>query len=129
MLQSLRPFLAVMLIPMVLACNSNSSTFQQDADIIRLKHLEYYGSLLKEYHSKTGKYPLVGKSIVPIYVFIASPKQVDDIQGGPPYAHKVVDFKDWVADVEATLGRPINEYYDPQYEPDIHQKVFLSVTQ
>lgn len=75
------------------ACSLTSSDFQSDADILRLQHLEYYGTLLTEYHSKTGTYPFVGEIDVPAYIFVASPEQVDDIQGGPPHAHKTAEFK------------------------------------
>jgi len=75
------------------ACSLTSSDFQSDADILRLQHLEYYGTLLTEYYSKTGTYPFVGEIDVPAYIFVASPEQVDDIQGGPPHAHKTAEFK------------------------------------
>lgn len=48
---------------------------------------------MTEYHSKTRTYPFVGEIDVPAYIFVASPEQVDDIQGGPPHAHKTVEFK------------------------------------
>ncbi|MEP6344027.1 MAG: hypothetical protein ABJ275_12005 [Maricaulaceae bacterium] len=103
--------------------------FQKDADIIRLKHLQYYGNLLIEYHEKTGTYPFMGAVDVPVYVYVASPQQVDDIQGGPPYAHKVARFKDLIREFEAVLGRDIKEYYDPQYEPDLKPNFYLYVVQ
>lgn len=100
------------------ACGATSSSFQNDADIVRLQHLEYYGNLLIEYHEKTGTYPFIGELNVPAYVFVASPEQKDDIGGGPTYDHRVADFKFLVEEFESALGRDIKEYYDPQYEPD-----------
>lgn len=107
------------------ACSPAASNFQNDADIIRLNHIEYYGNLLMEYHEKTGTYPFIGKADVPIYVFVASPHQVDDIKGGPPYAHRTAEFKYLVEELRAVLGRDIKEYYDPQYEPDSKPNFYI----
>jgi len=113
------------LVAFLAACSATSENFQSDADIIRLKHLEYYGKLLTEYHSKTGTYPFVGEVDVPAYVFIASPEQKDDIKGGPPYAHKTADFKYLVEEFENVLKYEIKEYYDPQYEPDSKPNFYI----
>lgn len=107
------------------ACSRTSVDFQSDADIIRLRHLEYYGNLLDEYHAKTNTYPLFGTADVPIYSFVASPEQYDDIQGGPPYPHKVVDFAVLVTELERILGRELKEYYDPQYAPDYKPNFYI----
>ena len=107
------------------ACSPTSPRFQSDADVIRLKHLEYYGNLLIEYHAKTGTYPFIGEVDVPAYVFVASPQQTDDIKGGPPYAHKTADFKYLVEEFKSVLGRDIKEYYDPQYEPDSKPNFYI----
>lgn len=118
--------LKVALVAMVLvACSPTSTSFQNDADVIRLKHLEYYGNLLIEYHAKTGTYPFMGEVDVPAYVFVASPQQKDDIKGGPPYAHKTADFKYLVEEFKSVLGRDIKEYYDPQYEPDSKPNFYI----
>ena len=107
------------------ACSPTSKPFQKDADIVRLQHLEYYGNLLNEYHTKTGTYPFIGEVSVPAYVFVASPEQTDDVKGGPPYAHKTAKFRYLVEEFERVLGRPIEEYYDPQYEPDSKPNFYI----
>jgi len=109
----------------LMGCSFSSSDFQSDADILRLQHLEYYGNLLTEYHEKTGTYPFLGEVDVPAYVFVASPQQTDNIQGGPPYAHKTATFKYLVEELETVLGRKIKEYYDPQYEPDSKPNFYI----
>lgn len=88
--------------------------FQEDADIIRLRHLEYYGNLLLEYHDKTGKYPFIGVNDVPAYVHIATPMQKKSIVGQPPYRHVTADFSHLVKELGRVLERDIEEYYDPQ---------------
>jgi len=107
------------------ACSATSQNFQKDADIIRLKHLEYYGNLLLEYNAKTGTYPFMGEINVPAYIFVASPHQKDDIKGGPPYEHKTAEFKYLVEEFRTVLGRDIKEYYDPQYEPDSKPNFYI----
>ncbi|MEP3889240.1 MAG: hypothetical protein ABJN69_02165 [Hellea sp.] len=107
------------------ACSPTSNSFQADADIIRLRHLEHYGKLLSEYHAQTGTYPFIGENDVPAYVFIASPEQKDDNKGGPPYAHKTADFRYLVEELESILKYDIKEYYDPQYEPDSKPNFYI----
>ena len=124
MLNFFRLTLALTVISLT-ACSPTSSSFQNDADIVRLKHLEYYGNLLTEYHAKTDTYPFMGEVDMPVYVFVASPQQKDDIQGGPPYAHKTADFKFLVEEFESVLNREIDEYYDPQYEPDSKPNFYI----
>jgi len=119
-------FLIVAFLGLLLsACSATSQNFQEDADIMRLKHLEYYGNLLLEYNAKTGTYPFMGEVDVPAYVFVASPHQKDDIKGGPPYEHKTADFKYLVEEFQTVLGRDIKEYYDPQYEPDSKPNFYI----
>lgn len=116
---------AALICLVISACSGTSSSFQSDADIIRLKHLEYYGNLLLEYNAKTGTYPFIGEIDVPAYVHIASPHQKDDIQGGPPFEHRTADFKYLVEEFESVLGRDIEEYYDPQYEPNSKPNFYI----
>ena len=99
-------------------CKMTSTGFQEDADIIRLQHLSYYGKLLEEYNQKTGRYPFQGQEDLPLYIHVANDEQIEGTKGGPPYAHVVRPFKDFVKEVEGVLDREINEYYDPQYAPD-----------
>jgi hypothetical protein len=94
-----------------------AESFQHDADILRLQHLKYYGLLIEEYHDKTGRYPFQGKSEVPIYVHVANDQQVGFIKNAAPYKHEVVSFAEFVRELESSLGRAVEEYYDPQYRP------------
>lgn len=94
-------------------------SFQTNADIVRLKHLVYWGQLIDEYHQKTGHYPFANQSRHPIYVEIATPQQQSyfkDIK--PPAPATTKSMKEFVKELEKGLGRGIQEYYDPQYAPD-----------
>lgn len=105
------------LIPLA-GCKMTSTGFQKDADIIRLRHLKYYGNLIEEYKEKKGHYPFQGQEKVPVYVHVANDEQIEHTKGGPPYAHVVVPFNAFVKEIDSVLGRDIDEYYDPQYSPD-----------
>ncbi|MCP4678696.1 MAG: hypothetical protein GY854_24935 [Deltaproteobacteria bacterium] len=98
--------------------------FQRDADIIRLRHLHYYGSLLEEYRAATGRYPLQGREPVPVYVLVGHSDQLRQIPPGPEYEHVVVPFAELVEELQAGLGRSIEERYDPQlfarYKPNFY---------
>ncbi len=91
--------------------------FQLDADVIRLKHLRYYGDLIEEYRTRTGNYPFMDEADVPLYVHIASPEQEKYAQMNPPYKHKKKSFRELVALLEQGLDREVPEYYDPQKVP------------
>lgn len=92
-------------------------SFQDDADVVRLKHLRYYSDLLAEYHRKKGSYPLPERATeMPVYVFVALDTQTH--KGKPPYKHLVVLMREWVQILEAGLERSVDEYYDPQLYGD-----------
>lgn len=91
--------------------------YQHDADIFRLKHLEYYGKIITEFRRKTGSYPLQGKVEVQNYVHIAAPHQQDDIKGGPSQKHVVTTLEDFRRELEKGLGRKIDFKFDPQKAP------------
>ncbi len=91
--------------------------FQDDADIYRLRHIKYYGELLKEYKEKTGMYPFEGTEKVPIYVFVAHDKQEEYTKQQNPNPHKVVSFREFISELEDKLGKQVNQYFDPQYAP------------
>jgi len=98
-------------------------SFQNGADVVRLTHLKYYSDLLAEYHGKTGIYPLQDKAAdAPVYVFVAHDWQ--RAKGSPPYKHVVVSMRDWINELEKGLGRPVDEYYDPQYASDGYKPNF-----
>jgi hypothetical protein len=88
--------------------------YQHDADIFRLRHLEYLGRLIAEYHEKTGQYPLQGESDCLNYVFIATPRQQKSIQGEPPQKHITTDLSTFRAALEKGLGRAVDLKFDPQ---------------
>jgi hypothetical protein len=100
-----------------------AEAFQLDADIVRLRHLQYYAGLIEEFHAKTGQAPLQGRSKLPVYVHIANNEQLRSAKGGPPYPHVVVPLADFVKELEQALGRRIDEYYDPQLGP-LHKPNF-----
>ena len=109
--------LAVLFVVLYLKLPGAEEAFQKDADIVRLRHLENYGKLIEEFRAKTGKLPLQGVADVPTYVHIANDEQIEFAKNGPPQPHKLVPVADLVAELEAGLGRPIDEYYDPQFRP------------
>lgn len=100
--------------------------FQQDADIVRLNHLVYWGKLIEEFKDKTGKYPLSGQSSDPLEVFIATPKQLQLFGEIPnPLKHSRRTMAEFVNELEQGLGRSIAEYYDPQFVPDVKPNFYL----
>ena len=109
----------------VVGCSKTSEVFQKDADIIRLRHLKYYGELLKEYNKITGKYPFQEQKDVPIYVHVANDEQIEFTTQGPPYPHETIPFKEFVEEIEEVLGKEICEYYDPQYRPDYKPNFYI----
>jgi hypothetical protein len=89
--------------------------FQAGADIIRLRHLKYYGQLLEEFRRKTDRCPLGGRRDYPIYVHVGHEGQSPGPDNRPAYRHEVVSMADFVLAIEQGLGRAIEEHYDPQY--------------
>ena len=90
--------------------------FQYDADTIRAKHLKYYSELIEEYKKATGSYPFMEDAEIPIYVFIATKEQLP--KGHPdqtaPYRHRIGTLTYFFGLLEKGLGRPVDEFYDPQ---------------
>lgn len=91
--------------------------YQNDADIFRLRHLQYFGELIEEFHEKSGKYPLQGKSQLDNYVHIAAPHQQKYVTGGPPYEHEVTDMEVFREELQSVLGRSVDLRFDPQKVP------------
>ena len=101
---------------------SAEELFQSGADVVRLSHLKYYSDFLAEYRAKSGIYPLQDRaSDAPVYVFVAHDRQ--RAGGTPPYKHSVVSMRDWIDELERGLGRPVDEYYDPQYAADGYRPI------
>ena len=99
--------------------------FQNDADIIRLRHLKYYGDLIEEYYDVTGDYPFMAEADIPLNVFIANDQQYQATRQKPPYPTKEKSFKEFIALVEEKLGRNVEEYYDPQYAGDYKPNFYI----
>lgn len=91
--------------------------FQDDADIYRLRHLEYYGSIIEEFKQKLGYYPLQGREELPVYVFIANKVQEEYTDLTLEEAHLRYSLADFYGELSKGLGRPVRQYFDPQYEP------------
>jgi hypothetical protein len=92
-------------------------SYQHDADIFRLRHLKYYGTLIQEYHERMGKYPLQGQSEYQNYVHIAAPHQKKYASRRPPFTHTFTDVETFRDELEEGLGRKINLKFDPQKVP------------
>lgn len=103
--------------------------FQRDADIVRARHLLEWAKLIAAYYEKSGRYPLQHrvKGGELLRVRIATREQqsfLDPAHGNydksialddPRFT--LVSMKEFVADIEAVLGREIDERYDPQRVP------------
>jgi hypothetical protein len=72
------------------------------------------GNYIKEFHQKTGKYPLEGKSKESNYVHLATEEQRKQIQDGPPFSHVVTALTEFVEELEVGLGRKTLIPFDPQ---------------
>ena len=103
--------------------------YQRDADIVRARYLLEWGTIIEAYYAKSGRYPLQDRAQgdALLRVRIATPEQqsfLDPAQGNfdksialddPRFTP--VSMKEFVADIEAVLGREIDERYDPQRVP------------
>lgn len=88
--------------------------YQADADIVRIRHFDYYAQLLVEYYEKKGKYPFQYEKDDPVYVYIVTSFQDKDFQDTSPYRHYSVNDKYFFEELSNGLGREIDEKYDPQ---------------
>ena len=110
---------------LLIGCNFTSASFQKDADIMRLRHIKYYGELLEQYYQANNKYPFQEKASVPIYIHIANDQQIKYTQQEIPYSHKIVPLKNFIKEIESEIGKSINEYYDPQYAPEYKPNFYI----
>ena len=105
--------------------------FQEDADLLRLEHLEYWTQVIEEYYKVKGHYPLQkkiqnkGKMIL---VKIATKQQMRYLSVEGDKYNKRLDYnstgyfqdvgvKEFVATIESALTREIVEKYDIQKVP------------
>ena len=107
-------FLILIIIGGSILCHFAESAYQYRADKVRLEDIRLMGSYIKEFHQKTGKYPLEGKSDKPNYVHLATEEQAKTIHGGPSYAYVVTALPEFLKELEAGLGRKIVLPFDPQ---------------
>lgn len=105
--------------------------YQEDADLVRLDHLEYWTGLVEEYYDRKGYYPFQGEvsgSEDILLVKIATKQQMSYLsEGGSNYDRKFDNnssgffkersVKDFVGELETVLGHDIEEKYDIQKVP------------
>lgn len=105
--------------------------FQEDADLLRLEHLEYWTLLLEQYHQKNGYYPFqpeAEESGDIILVKIATKQQLSFLSAGGANYDKRLDnnqsgyfkersVKEFVEELERALARELEEKYDIQKVP------------
>lgn len=101
--------------------------YQINSDTVRLRHLEYYGSILNEYYQKTGTYPFQSLNPNPVYVYIANNEQEEFTKDPLPFEHTLHTHKEFIDEIESVLERDINEYFDPQYYPDNKPNFYMYV--
>lgn len=116
----------------VSACTGNPvEQFQEDADLARLEHLEYWTGLIEKYYEVEGSYPFqedIQESDDIVLVKIATKQQMQYLSSGGEQYDKRFDnnqsgyfkerlVKDFVAEIESVLGEEIEEKYDIQKVP------------
>ena len=123
--------LIISLFPCAAYSGNQMKAFQEDADLLRLEHLEYWTGLLDEYHKIKGHYPFQNqlKSEKDIsLVKIATKQQLQYISPGSASYNLKLDnnhsgffkekpVKDFVKELESALKRKIEEKYDIQKVP------------
>ena len=125
-------FIIILVISFISACSANpAKQFQEDADLIRLEHLEYWTEIIEKYNQVKGGYPFqaeIQKSEDIVLVKIATKQQMRYLSSGGDKYDKRLDnnqlgyfkehpVKDFVAEIESVLGYEIEEKYDIQKVP------------
>lgn len=129
------------------ACDSGGSTsksMQQDFDKQRLDHMLIIDGLVREYHAKTGRYPLDDtpsqiavavciqsaaqqeghKDNIPIYLEMSTRKQDGQLPPKPDSLQSP-DVGDFLTVLSAGLGREVQIPTDPQIVPVNKPCVYL----
>ncbi|WP_423186533.1 hypothetical protein ACO1PK_15670 [Alishewanella sp. d11] len=124
--------LVILVTCFISACSDNPmKQYQEDADLIRLEHLEYWTEIINKYYQIRGSYPFqseIQNSEDIVLVKIATKQQMQYLSSGGDKYEKRLDnnqsgyfnersVKDFVAEVEAVLGHQIEEKYDIQKVP------------
>ena len=117
--------LPIFIMVMFGSCASMEKQYQNDADIYRIKHLNYYGNLIDEYYEKNDVYPFEKKYDAPAYVFIANKKQQEYFNDSDPQKHYQISTSDFFAELESGLNRKVEEYYDPQLIPSYRPVFYI----
>ena len=105
--------------------------FQEDADLIRLEHLEYWTDIIDKYYQVKGSYPFqneVQNNDNIVLTKIATKQQMQYLSSGGNKYQKRLDnnqsgffkersVKEFVAEIETVLGHEIEEKYDIQKVP------------
>ncbi|SMF69618.1 hypothetical protein SAMN02745866_04359 [Alteromonadaceae bacterium Bs31] len=122
----------ILVISFISACSADpAKQFQEDADLIRLEHLEYWTEIIEKYHQVKGSYPFqseIPKSEDIVLVKIATKQQMQYLSlGGDKYDKRLDNnqsgyfkersVRDLVAEIESVLGYEIEEKYDIQKVP------------
>ena len=122
----------ILIISFVSACSEDpAEQFQEDADLIRLKHLEYWTEIIEKYYQVKGSYPFqseIQKSKDIVLVKIATKQQMRYLSSEGDKYDKRLDnnqsdyfkersVRDFVAEIESVLGHDIEEKYDIQKVP------------
>ncbi len=120
MKQSVSILLILSAILLLSGCATGTKdAYQQDADLIRLEHLQYWTGLIEEYYSLKSSYPLQDRLVSengPVMVKILTKQQSKQL-GSFMSQFKQVDVSDFIAEIESGLGRSIVEKYDIQRVP------------
>jgi hypothetical protein len=88
--------------------------YQYDADIIRIRHFDYYAQLLTEYYEKNGKYPFQYEKNDPVYVYLLTNFQEKNFKDMNPHKHHTLNDKYFFEELSKGLHKDIIEKYDPQ---------------
>ena len=125
-------FLIILVTCFISACSANPmKQYQEDADLIRLEHLEYWTKIINKYHQVKGSYPFqseIQNSEDIVLVKIATKQQIQYLSSDGDKYEKRLDnnqsgyfkersVKDFVAELEVVLGNKIEEKYDIQKVP------------
>jgi len=116
------------------SCSKVEKKFLNDADLLRLEHLQYWTGLVEEYYQKNGEYPFQNEvssnSKIGLVKIITKQQRRYLSSGGDKYnpafdnnangVFKEFTIKNFVSVLEEGLGRKIDEKYDIQKVPTNH---------
>lgn len=121
-------FISIVLILLagLITVYSLEDKYQDDTDIVRLQHLDYYANLIFEYHEKNGKYPLqYEKFVAPSIVLIMNDIQENLFKDTNPNKNYKISDSEFFDELSKGLGREIDEKYDPQKYASSHPIMYI----